>query len=134
MKRPKNILLVGDDETTNALNTLFIWQVDERIKVKIATKIEEALDYIVSGKEELLPLMILLDMGIPTGDGPKFLNKYEAFVEDDFKKKIKLILLNSIEDTEVVQKASKDPNVCDTVRKPLSDIIIKSLLTKHFRK
>ncbi len=133
LKELKTILLVDDDETTNFLNRFFVKQLDSRLEVATATNGEEAIAYIDSHKANgLTPCLVILDTNMPIMDGWKFLEQFGQKFDEQLKKDIVIIMVTALETQDSIKEAMANPNVNDTVQKPLSDMKLRVLIDKHF--
>ncbi len=125
--------MVDDDDTTNFLNKFFIKQVDSSVEVNVALNGKEALDFLVlNRKDDILPCLLILDTNMPVMDGWEFLTDFNKKFDADFRQKVTIVMLTSLDIEHAVKKALDDPNVSDTEQKPLSDLKFRALINKHF--
>lgn len=132
MGRLKTVLLVDDDDTTNFLNKFFLKQLDSNLEVNIALNGKEAIDFLILNSEDVTPCLLILDTNMPVMNGWEFLKAFDEKLDDKIKKKIVVVMLTAVDTDAVVAKALEDPNVTDTAQKPLSDLIFRALINKHF--
>ncbi|MEN1783767.1 MAG: response regulator [Bacteroidota bacterium] len=133
MGKPKSILLVDDDDTTNFLNRFFVNQVDASIAVHVVANGEEALSFMaLNADEDTLPCLLILDTNMPVMNGWEFLNEFELRFESMVKKRVVIVMMTAVDTDDVIEKAMSAPNVTDTAQKPLSDMKFRMLIDKHF--
>ncbi|WP_175288716.1 response regulator [Flagellimonas eckloniae] len=133
MRKPKSVLLVDDDDTTNFLNRFFVKQVDTNLTVNTASNGKEAIDFLeTSLNEEHTPCLLILDTNMPIMDGWEFLDAYEERLNEELRKNIVVIMLTALDTEETTAMAMANPNVTDTAQKPLSDLKFKVLIKKYF--
>ncbi|KQC29054.1 hypothetical protein AAY42_03425 [Flagellimonas eckloniae] len=133
LRKPKSVLLVDDDDTTNFLNRFFVKQVDTNLTVNTASNGKEAIDFLeTSLNEEHTPCLLILDTNMPIMDGWEFLDAYEERLNEELRKNIVVIMLTALDTEETTAMAMANPNVTDTAQKPLSDLKFKVLIKKYF--
>lgn len=132
MGRLKTVLLVDDDDTTNFLNKFFLNQLDANCEVNIALNGKEAIEFLLLNAEDITPCLLVLDTNMPVMNGWEFLDTFEEKIDEQIRKKIVIVMLTAVDTDEVVAKAIQNPNVSDTAQKPLSDLIFRNLINKHF--
>lgn len=137
--KPKSILLIDDDNTTNFLNELFISQLSYDIKVNIATNGKEAIDMLVNEENfhgenaSLIPCLILLDTNMPIMDGWNFLEAFHIKISEERKDEIAIVMTSSLNSDKEVDRAMAYPFVKECAQKPLSDVKIKKLIENYFK-
>ena len=125
--------MVDDDDTTNFLNKFFIHQVDSALEVNVVKNGKEAIDFLIlNGNDHVLPCLLILDTNMPVMNGWEFLDAFDDKFQEDFKKKVVIIMLTSLDIDNSIRKAVDDPNVTDTAQKPLSDLKFRALINKYF--
>ena len=125
--------MVDDDDTTNFLNKFFIHQVDSALEVNVVKNGKEAIDFLIlHGNDHVLPCLLILDTNMPVMNGWEFLDAFDDKFQEDFKKKVVIIMLTSLDIDNSIRKAVDDPNVTDTAQKPLSDLKFRALINKYF--
>ena len=133
MGKPRSVLLVDDDNTTNFLNTFFVKQVDSSIEIHVVGNGQEAIDFLtLNGKANLMPCLLILDTNMPVMNGWEFLEAFEQKFDSTLKKNIVIVMLTSLDIDHAVKRAMDMPNVSDTAQKPLSDLQFRALIKKHF--
>ncbi len=132
MGKIKSVLLVDDDETTNFLNKLFLKQLDSNLEVNVVLNGKEAIDFLLLNGKDISPCLLILDTNMPVMNGWEFLDEFEKKIDDPLKKKIVVVMLTAVDTEAVVSKAMDNPNVSDTAQKPLSDLLFRVLINKHF--
>ncbi|MDT0607645.1 response regulator [Croceitalea rosinachiae] len=132
MGKLKTVLLVDDDDTTNFLNKFFLKQLDANLEVNVAQNGKEAIDFLILNAVDITPCLLILDTNMPIMNGWEFLEAFENKIDEKTKKKIVIVMLTAVDTDSVVAKAMENPNVSDTSQKPLSDLIFRTLIAKHF--
>lgn len=132
MGRLKTVLLVDDDDTTNFLNKFFLKQLDSNLEVNITLNGKEAIDFLLLNADDITPCLLILDTNMPVMNGWEFLDAFETKIDEKIKKKIVIVMLTAVNTDVVVEKALNNPYVSDTAQKPLSDLIFRTLINKHF--
>ena len=127
-----SVLLVDDDNTTNFLNKLFLNQVDTNLEINTVSHGKEAIDFLLLNGEQITPCLIILDTNMPVMDGWGFLKAYGVKINENIRRKIKIIMMTATETEELVAEAKTHPLVDDAAQKPLSDVSFKSIIQKHF--
>lgn len=128
--KPKRILLIDDDHTTNALNKMIISRsalVDEVLTFEEA---EKALTFLKNENGSRQPSLILLDINMPIMDGWEFLSEYDKL--NGSNRNDKIVLLTSSIDPEDMSKAEELASVSEFRSKPLSTDMLDSLVTDYF--
>lgn len=123
---------MDDDDTTNFLNKFFLKQLDTGLEVNVALNGKEAIDFLILNAADITPCLLILDTNMPVMNGWEFLEAFDTKLEDKIKKKIVIVMLTAVDTDAVVAKAMENPNVSDTAQKPLSDLIFRTLINKHF--
>ena len=82
----RSIMLVDDDDMTNFIHTVVIEESGIEAFIKVATTVQEALDYLKSCQESgdmnPKPGIIFLDINMPGMSGWDFLDKYRTLPEE----------------------------------------------------
>lgn len=93
----------------------------------------EAIEFLESlPPEENMPCLLILDTNMPEMNGWEFLETYEKKFDENFKKKIVVVMLTALDTEETTALAMSNPNVTDTAQKPLSDLKFRVLINKYF--
>ncbi|MEP5613330.1 MAG: response regulator [Cyclobacteriaceae bacterium] len=129
----KRIVLIDDDQTTNALNKLIIEKSELVDEVVLFAEAEKALKFLdaeeVSYERGEQKSLILLDINMPIMNGWDFLEEYTKLNGATIDHKI--VLLTSSIDPSDVNKAEKYERVSDYKSKPLSFDLLQSLVEKY---
>ncbi len=126
-------MLVDDDDTTNFLNRFFVRQLDSKLTVNTACNGKEAIELLSTiPDEENTPCLLILDTNMPVMDGWQFLDEFDKQFDEDFKKKVVVVMLTALDTEETTALALANPNVTDTAQKPLSDLKFRVLINKYF--
>jgi len=134
LEKLNSILLVDDDEINNILHSVFINKLDLDIEVNTVVNGQEAIDFILSEKEDelVLPCMVMLDLKMPVMNGWEFMKAYEDLVPKELKDQITIVLVTTSDDQEDRDKAMINEFVDDFSQKPLSDETFKQLIQNNF--
>lgn len=133
MRKLKSVLLVDDDETTNFLNRFFVKQLDNNLTVHTVNNGKEAIEFLEAvSQEEDMPCLLILDTNMPIMNGWEFLESFGRKFDEDFKRKVVVVMLTALDTEETTAMAMANPNVADTAQKPLSDLKFRVLINKHF--
>src|SRR4051794_24668996 len=88
------ILLVDDDDISNALSKRVISRTGLAENISVATNGQDALDYILSPHKSF-PELIFLDISMPVMDGFQFLKKFSKS-KTEAKEITRIIILSSL--------------------------------------
>ncbi|MEP1093508.1 MAG: response regulator [Cyclobacteriaceae bacterium] len=124
----KRIVLIDDDQTTNALNKLIIEKSKLVDEIVLFAEAGKALEFLNS-KNGQKKSLILLDINMPIMDGWEFLDAYTKL--NDVAREDKIVLLTSSIDPADINKAEKYKPVSDYKSKPLSFDLLQSLVEKY---
>ncbi|PCJ94841.1 MAG: response regulator [Flavobacteriaceae bacterium] len=136
--RPKSVLLIDDDKTTNFINQLFVKQIGYDLKVNVVLNGSEAIDllrddeFLYNKDSPMTPCLILLDTNMPIMDGWDFLTAYEEKISQDVKDKVVIVMVSASCNQDEIAKALSNVNVKCCTEKPLSDLKIKELIDNYF--
>lgn len=120
MEIPQQYFLIDDDKTNNLICEFVIRKYDKKAQIKIFTKPDEAITAIkkvIIDNEENQPIVVFLDVNMPTMTGWDFLESLADFkgnIEDHFSI---YILSSSIETFE--READLFPMISGFLSKPL---------------
>lgn len=120
------VMLIDDDDIDNFINENIIKGAGVTSNIHIFKSGQSALEYLLNlqKNEELykdrIPEMIFLDLNMPLMNGFQFLKEFEK-LEEDFKKKMNIIILTSSYDPMDVKEAEKFPRVKKYLKKPLNE-------------
>lgn len=119
------ILLVDDDPVINMLNSKFLRRTGFLHKIWKFEDGLEAFDYlgqIVEVQKSFShknPILVLLDLNMPSYSGWDFLNSFEV-LDEEVKKFFRIVVLSSSCDNRVIEKANNNQNVHGYIIKPFS--------------
>ena len=124
----KRIVLIDDDQTTNALNKLIIERSKLVDEIVLFAQAEEALKFLDTdeGRERSL---ILLDINMPIMDGWEFVSEYGKLnggVRKDY-----IVMLTSSIDPSDMSKAENLTTISEYKTKPLSFEMLHLLVSKY---
>lgn len=122
-----DFMLVDDDPTSNLICKLVINQAINPENIHIFLKPENGLDFIESYlKTSEKPIILLLDINMPSMTGWEFLEKFITF-DQEKRRKFKIFILSSaIQDFS--KEAERFPFVIDFLSKPLKSAKIKEIV------
>ncbi len=129
MPQKKRIVLIDDDQTTNALNKLIIERSELVDEVLMFEGAEKALNFLKAEKGEHKSL-ILLDINMPFMNGWEFLSEYVKL--NGARRNDKIIMLTSSIDPSDITKAEEISSVSGYKSKPLSFEMLQSLIDEYF--
>lgn len=118
MQKLKNVLLIGDDDTGNFLNKLFLEGFNYAENVYINCNGQEALDFLRENKEDM-PSLIFLDINMPVMDGFEFLEEIRH-IPSILNSNIPIVILTASERFHDYEKAKKY-NITAYLNKPLTE-------------
>ena len=133
MNKLYNFLVIDDDEINNMICRLVIQQVITETTIQTYTKAEKALEYIAAeytkeGKET--PVILLLDINMPSMSGWEFLDEFETLSEQ-IKKSFLIYMLSSSVDERDMQRADANVNVQGFLSKPLNKLMVEKLSSRE---
>ncbi len=118
MEKLQRYIIVDDDQTNNLICEYVIKDWDEKAQVQLFTDPEEALKSIGDANYDLeAPVLLFLDVNMPTMSGWEFLDVFKTFDEEVRSSFIIYILTSSTEDFS--REAEKYPFVSGFLSKPL---------------
>ncbi len=129
MPLKKRIVLIDDDQTTNALNKLIIERSELVDEVVMFAEAEKALEFLKKEKSATQKSLILLDINMPFMNGWEFLNEYGKL--NGARKEDKIVMLTSSIDPSDVSRAEKIGSVSEYRSKPLSFEMLQSLVDDY---
>ncbi len=122
MSRFQSIMLIDDSEIDNLVNKHIITKNELSENLIVCSSAKEALEYLnkcISGDEQIVPDLLLLDINMPIMNGFGFLVEFGK-LPSDFISNIKIIMLTSSVDPNDIRKANESTFVHGFVSKPLS--------------
>lgn len=127
-----SILLIDDDQNDNFFHEREIKKTNsETIVIKKNTGLE-ALEYLISKKEdkEMLPDLIFLDINMPGMNGWDFLREYEQLDKELQSRAIIIMLTSSYNDDDIARSKAWS-FVSDYITKPLTAEIMADIIKKY---
>lgn len=127
-----SILLIDDDQNDNFFHEREIKKTNsETIVIKKNTGLE-ALEYLISKKEdkEMLPDLIFLDINMPGMNGWDFLREYEQLDKELQSRAIIIMLTSSYNDDDIARSKAWS-FVSDYITKPLTADIMADIIKKY---
>jgi len=122
------VMIVDDNELDNFINKKLIESEDFASEVMDYTSATDALSYLKKGVANisLLPQIIFLDIIMPGMDGFAFLDEFEK-LNEDIRKKCKIIMLSTTESFTELNRANQNRYVRKFLNKPLSPAMLKAI-------
>jgi len=126
----KCALFIDDDKATNFINQFLAQRSNHFEKVMVASSAKEGLDYIqkANNGETIPPEIIFLDINMPAMNGWDFLNTLNK-KPNAFNDKIKIYMLSSSSRESDINKAKEYNTVKGFLTKPLTNDILKKLIS-----
>jgi CheY-like chemotaxis protein len=112
-----NVVVVDDDEIILFLHSKIIQAVGLHNSPKTFNSALKALEFFESLSSDGDPILLFLDINMPVMDGWGLL---DIIHQDDFDKKIEVIMVTSSVDQEDKDKAAFYPKIIHFVEKPFS--------------
>ena len=120
-------IIVDDDPFNNRICSMIIKGTLGEADIQSFTLPEEALSFIQNEYSGMLvPVILFLDINMPTLTGWEFLEKYENFNEK-IKEKITIYILSSSIDQPDKDKADANKYIKEFISKPLNRDAIHSI-------
>lgn len=123
MNRPKNIILIDDDEINNFINRKLLSRYDHDLAIIEFIVAKEALDHLRKSGNSL-PDIILLDINMPGMNGWEFIREFTKLNLNGTR----IIMLTSSIDQRDEVKASSFSEVKGYFTKPLDNLKIQEIL------
>ena len=131
MKPIRSYIIVDDDPFNNKICAMVIKRTLGDVKINTFSVPEEGLEFIeneyVQNSE---PVIVFLDLNMPTLSGWEFMERYEKF-NKEIKKHIRIYILSSSVDQRDKDKANTTPDIKGFISKPLISEKILSLANEN---
>ena len=129
MSKPKNILLIDDDEIFVFLTSKMLQSSKNVGIINVSYSAMEAIHFLEMIDEKQFPDIILLDLNMPGLSGWDFLDFY-GILYPKFRKPPLLYVVSSSIAANDSQRALKLPGVNGYIAKPMTPDAIKKILNK----
>lgn len=131
MEKIKNLALIDDDDTFVFLTKKVIEQTNLVEQIKVFANGRDAINFLKenSGKPDLLPEIILLDLNMPIMDGWQFLEDY-IHLKPKMGKKITIYIISSSISPHDIERAKGISEVSDFIIKPVTKEKFISMLNQ----
>jgi len=127
MNTNRKYIIVDDDPFNNIICKSMVQSTLGGVDVKTFEVPEEGLTFIQNECiKSLVPIILFLDINMPTLTGWEFIEQYEKFSED-VKKQISIYLVSSSLDPRDVDKAESNKYIKGFISKPLRREMILSM-------
>lgn len=127
MNTVRKYIIVDDDPFNNTLCSMILKNFLGEVDIKTFTVPEEGLAFIENEyMTNLEPVILFLDINMPTLTGWEFIEQYEKFSEE-VKKQISIYILSSSVDQRDKDKAKANQYIKDFISKPLKRETILSI-------
>lgn len=129
MDRPKEVMLIDDNEPTNFIHKRIVTKVKPKANIIVHQKAREALSTLREG--EAKPELIFLDINMPGMDGWQFLKEYES-LEEEMKNSIIIVMLTTSLNPDDVTKSKNYASINGFENKPLTTDKLERILDTFF--
>ncbi len=131
-KQHPDFIVIDDDKINNILCRKIIHSVTPEIDIQTFFDPNAGLRYIKSayGSREVNDVILLLDINMPTLLGWDVLDEFKTFSEV-IKNHFKIFMLSSSVDPRDKQRADSSPFVSGYIEKPLTNLMVKTILYQH---
>ena len=119
------VMLIDDNELDNFVNKKLIENEHFADQVLIQSSGISGLDYLKKASGDI-PDLIFLDIMMPGMDGFGFLDEFEK-LNEDVKKKSKIVMLSTSESFKDLNKANQNKYVYKFLNKPLNKLVLDAL-------
>lgn len=126
------ILLVDDDQVTNALAKKVIERTGVTENISIVTDGKEALNYILNPHKSY-PELIFLDISMPVMDGFQFLKKFSK-KSTPAKDITRIVILSSFYNEDEIKDLSIYDEVIGYIEKPLDEEKVLMAVEYYYKK
>jgi len=126
MSKPKNILLIDDDEIFIFLTSKMLQSTGKVDNISVSYSAMEAIDYLEMTDHKTFPDIILLDLNMPGLSGWDFLEFYSILYPKFRKPPVLYVVSSSIADNDT-ERALKIPGVNGYIAKPMDPGAVKIL-------
>lgn len=129
MERPKEVMLIDDNEPTNFIHKRIVAKVKPKAKIIVHNKAREALNTLKEG--DIKPELIFLDINMPGMDGWQFLKEYES-LEEKKKNSIIIVMLTTSLNPDDVAKSMQYSSINGFENKPLTPQKLEKIFNQFF--
>lgn len=125
-----NVIFIDDDEDLNFLLDRMCMRLEIIDEYFIASSAQQALDYLVQGKQAID--IIFVDLNMPVMNGFAFIEEYEKNLSASFPETLVYVVSSSVRANDR-RKALTYESVEDFLVKPLMDSHLEEIY-RHFKK
>ncbi len=125
-KAIRHFLLVDDDAINNVLTKMILKKSFGEVQINAFTVPEEGLEFMKSEPINNPPVILLLDINMPTISGWEYLDAFELF-DPTIKMKYEIYILSSSVDPKDINRAKENPLVKDFIEKPINNEILRKM-------
>ena len=136
MKTPIRFIVIDDDSVNNMVCRFVIKSAAGELEIQTFINPETGFGYIekeYADNENEMPIVLFLDINMPTWSGWEFLENFEK-LNEQIKKQIKIYMLSSSVDLKDIERARSNPYVVDYIVKPLTTKVVSQIISLEVRK
>ncbi len=135
MIKLSSVLLVDDDQLTNALNQRLLQELgvaDQYLSANDGVQALAALEQLASDANPTSPVLVLLDVKMPRMDGMAFVDAYQQLPEN--QQQAVVIVMHTASMSSVDLGRVESLPIAGLVSKPLTKEKLDTILQLHFQR